>query len=72
LEGECEKGRTWWEGLLELVGLLGVLEDKGVEVALAADLELDHRGLLVALDACSYVMLVSALFLDSFAKYSRT
>lgn len=39
------------ERLLELVGLLGVLQDEGVEVALAADLELDRGDILAALDA---------------------
>ena len=40
--------RTWGKRLLELLGLVAVLDDKGVEVALAADLELDllRRGLL--------------------------
>ena len=33
--------RTWWEGLLELLDLLGILQDQGVEVSLASDLELD-------------------------------
>lgn len=53
-------GRTRGEGLLELVGLLGVLEDKGVKVALAADLELDGRGLLAALDASRAGVLAAA------------
>jgi len=39
------------EGLLELLGLVGVLKDKGVEVALAANLELDLGALAAALDA---------------------
>lgn len=51
---------TRGEGLLELVGLLGVLEDKGVQVALAADLELDGRGLLAALDASRAGVLAAA------------
>lgn len=42
------------QALLELVGLLGVLQDKGVDVALAADLELDLLGLAVALDPGGY------------------
>jgi hypothetical protein len=46
--------------LLELVGLLGVLEDKGVQVALAADLELDGRGLLATLDASRAGVLAAA------------
>jgi hypothetical protein len=39
--------------LLELVGLVGLLEDKGVQVAVAANLELDLLGLAVALDGGS-------------------
>lgn len=46
--GICHTGR---KGLLELGGLFGVLEDKGVEVLLAADLELDVLALGVLLDA---------------------
>lgn len=46
----CHTGR---EGLLELLGLVGVLEDQSVQVLLAADLELDVLGLLVLLDARS-------------------
>lgn len=42
---------TGREGLLELLGLLGVLEHQGVQVLLAADLELDVLGLGVLLDA---------------------
>ena len=38
--------RTGRKRLLELVGLLGVLKDKGVQVTAAADLELDLRGTL--------------------------
>jgi hypothetical protein len=34
--------RTWWQALLQLLGLVVVLEDKGVEVTLASDLELDQ------------------------------
>lgn len=40
--------------LLELLGLLRVLEDKSVEVAVAADLELGLAGDGALLDACSY------------------
>lgn len=39
--------------MLELLNLVGILQDQGVEVSLAADLELDLAGLLVALDASS-------------------
>lgn len=53
----CSNGsgrqRTWGQALLELVGLVGVLQGKGVDEALAADLELDLLGLTVALDAGS-------------------
>lgn len=43
--------RTGRKGLLELLGLVGVLENKGVEVLAAADLELglSLRSLLVLL-----------------------
>jgi hypothetical protein len=40
--------------LLQLLGLLGILQDKSVQVSLAADLELDVGGLLAALYASSY------------------
>jgi hypothetical protein len=36
-----DHSHTGRKGLLELVGLVAVLEDKGVELAAAADLELD-------------------------------
>lgn len=42
--------RTGRQALLELLGLVGVLEHQGVEVLLAADLELDVADLLVLLD----------------------
>lgn len=45
--------RTGRKALLKLVGLVGVLEDEGVEVLLAADLELNGLSLLVLLDASS-------------------
>lgn len=45
--------RTWGQALLELVGLVGVLQDKGVDEAVASDLELDLLGRTVALDAGS-------------------
>lgn len=45
--GAAHTGR---QALLQLGGLLGVLEDKSVEVRLAADLELDGVDLLVLLD----------------------
>lgn len=60
---------TRWERLLQLVGLVGVLEDKGVEALLASDLELGLRdtGALVLLYAsswnthCQHVVLLSIL-----------
>lgn len=50
--GGCNCGvrRTRGKALLELVGLVGVLEDKGVQEALTADLELGLLVLTVALD----------------------
>lgn len=45
--------RTRGKALLELVGLVGVLQDEGVDEAGAADLELDLLALAVALDASS-------------------
>jgi hypothetical protein len=42
---------TRGKGLLQLVGLLIVVQDKGVEETLASDLELDVVGLLALLDA---------------------
>jgi hypothetical protein len=48
------RGRhTGWKRLLQLLGLLGILQDKSVQVSLAADLELDVGGLLAALYASS-------------------
>lgn len=41
---------TGRQALLELLGLVRVLEDQGVEEPLAADLELDLLGVLVLLD----------------------
>lgn len=43
------------QALLQLLGLLGVLEHQGVEVLLAADLELDVLALLVLLDPRGYL-----------------
>lgn len=48
LFGRCAHTRR--KGLLQLVGLVGVLEHQGVEVLLASDLELDVVGLLALLD----------------------
>lgn len=46
--GVHTRGQT----LLKLLGLVGILEDKGVHVLRAADLELDVVDLLVLLYAC--------------------
>lgn len=53
--------RTRGKRLLELLGLVGVLEDEGVDVPRAADLELDVVDLLVLLDARGW-MVVSFTF----------
>jgi hypothetical protein len=45
---------TGGEALLKLLGLVGVLEHQGVEVLLAADLELDVVGLGALLDPRGY------------------
>jgi hypothetical protein len=44
---------TGWERLLELIGLLRILQHQGVEVSLASDLELDLLGLWASLYARS-------------------
>lgn len=49
--GPMRSKRTRGQALLELVGLVGVLQDKGVKVAVAADLELGLLVLAVLLDA---------------------
>lgn len=49
--GPMRPKRTRGQALLELVGLLGVLQDKGVKVLVAADLELGLLVLAVLLDA---------------------
>jgi hypothetical protein len=43
--------RTRRKGLLELLGLVAVLDNQGVQVARAADLELGQVGALALLDA---------------------
>lgn len=52
--------QTWRQALLELLGFVGVLENEGVEVALAPDLELDGVCLVALLDArrCCELLLV--------------
>jgi hypothetical protein len=65
LELKDDRGnrRTRWQGFLELVGLLIVMEDECVQQTLAADLEFDLGGLLVPLYPCSWdEMLASAPF----------
>ena len=47
------RSRTGRKRLLQLLGLLRVLEDESVEVAVAADLELGLAGGGALLDACS-------------------
>lgn len=58
----CE-AHTWGKRLLQLLGLVLVLEDEGVEVAVAADLELDllGRGLLDT-GSCLFKCAISPLF----------
>jgi hypothetical protein len=50
LAGDVGELQVGGKALLELLGLVVVLENQGVEVLLAADLELDVVGLLVLLD----------------------
>ena len=50
-EREGNHPRTWWQTLLQLIGLVGILQDEGVDETVAADLELDLLGLAVTLDA---------------------
>lgn len=51
-----QRFRTRRQALLQLLGLLGVLHDQGVQVALAADLELDLLRLGVLLDPGGYIV----------------
>ena len=61
LTGRSHTGR---EGLLELVGLVAVLEDKGVELAAAADLELDLLvGVLLHARSCCKTQKSAKMFL---------
>jgi predicted transcriptional regulator with HTH domain len=57
--------RTRGKRLLELLGLVGVLEDEGVDVPRAADLELDVVDLLVLLDARGCHTLASVQFISA-------
>lgn len=57
--------RTGRQALLQLLGLVGVLEHQGVEMALAADLELDIVCLLVLLDPRSCIFVVRIVLADS-------
>jgi hypothetical protein len=50
MTGTKRLDRTRRKALLELVGLVGVLEDKSVHESLAADLELGLAGLGATLD----------------------
>lgn len=43
--------RTRRQALLQLVGLVGILQDEGVQETVAADLELGLVGLTALLDA---------------------
>lgn len=49
-ESKTSGAHTRRKGLLQLLGLVVVLQHQGVEVLLASDLELDVVGLLVLLD----------------------
>jgi hypothetical protein len=71
--------RTWRETLLQLLGLVGILEDERVDEPLAPDLELDVVRLLVLLYAggCSlsarilYAICVSPIAARGSRKSSR-
>lgn len=70
-------GHTGGQALLELVGLVRVLQDQGVQVALAPDLELGLAGLLALLDpgVCKVragfaFMLFFLFFFSSFLRFS--
>ena len=65
--GHGTGNRTWGKGLLELLGLVGVLQDESVDVTAASDLELDVVGLLVLLDTGSWIgPKVSTIFIPRF------
>jgi hypothetical protein len=66
----CFGERTRGKRLLELLGLVGVLEDEGVDVPRAADLELDVVDLLVLLDARGYTQSASFLLQSIIASQS--
>lgn len=67
--GETGSRRTRGKALLQLVGLVAVLEDEGVEVSLAPDLELDVLGLLVLLDPRGYNFVSPVSLLESPSKF---
>jgi hypothetical protein len=57
--------RTRGKRLLELLGLVLVLEDEGVKVAVAADLELDLLGAgLLDAGSCEFIQKSVFQFLD--------
>jgi hypothetical protein len=55
------RGRTGGKALLQLLSLVGVLENEGVQVAGASDLELGQGGLLALLYARRYNSIVSKI-----------
>lgn len=59
---------TRGEALLQLVGLVRVLEDQGVQVALAPDLELGQAGLLALLDPGVCNVVRNAFILESLVR----
>lgn len=60
-----EIARTRGKRLLELLGLVLVLEDEGVKVAVAADLELDLLGAgLLDAGSCEFIQKSVFQFLD--------
>ena len=62
--GLIDRSHTGRKGLLELVGLVAVLEDKGVELAAAADLELDLLvGVLLHARSCCKTQKSAKMFL---------
>lgn len=64
--------RTRRKALLELLGLLGILEDKGVDVPGASDLELDVVDLLVLLYAGGCNTVSQILSIDSDACFIQS
>merc|ERR1712113_255295 len=58
--GDVFDGESWWEGLLEFLGLVSVLNFQGVKVSRASDLEFGLTG-LVDLDGNGLGVLSSGL-----------